>query len=75
MWQTLINGLTLHTNFAREVRAGRLRMDNSRGTLPFIVDSIATVLAAPFVFVVSVPLEAFAAMIKRGGAIVARASR
>ena len=25
MWQTLLNGLTFHPNFAREVRAGRLR--------------------------------------------------
>lgn len=75
MWQTLINGLTLHTNFAREVRGGRLRISNARSRFAFVADSVATVLAAPFVFIASVPLEAFAAMIKRGGWIVARAKR
>jgi hypothetical protein len=75
MWQTLLNGLTLHTNFAREVRAGRLRPANARSRLAFWADSVATVLASPLVLVVAVPLEAFAALFKRGGMMVARAGR
>jgi hypothetical protein len=75
MWQTLINGLTLHPNFAREVRAGRLRPAGARSRFAFWADAVATVLASPFVLVVSVPLEAVAALIKRGGLMVARAER
>ncbi|MGI9020956.1 MAG: hypothetical protein ACR2G3_09640 [Solirubrobacterales bacterium] len=71
MWQTLINGLTLHPNFAREVRAGRLRMANARSRLAFVADCIATVLAAPFVFLASFPLELIGALARRGGAMVA----
>jgi hypothetical protein len=71
MWQTLINGLTLHPNFAREVRAGRLRAANSRGPISFAIDCVVTVLAAPLVALVSFPLELAAALARRGGEIVA----
>jgi hypothetical protein len=71
MWQTLINGLTLHPNFAREVLAGRLRMANARSRIAFIADCVATVLAAPFVLLVSFPLELVGALTRRGGAMVA----
>ncbi|MGI8462219.1 MAG: hypothetical protein ACR2OC_11400 [Solirubrobacterales bacterium] len=67
MWQTLMNALTFHPNFAREVRAGRLRPANSRGTLIFTVDSIVSVLGAPLVALASIPLEAVAALVRRGG--------
>jgi hypothetical protein len=75
MWQTLLNGLTFHPNFAREVRAGRLRAANARSKPRFVVDSIVTVLGAPLVVLISFPLEAFGALISRGGRIVARARR
>jgi hypothetical protein len=75
MWQTLINGLTFHPNFAREVRAGRLRMANARNRFAFIADCVATVLAAPLVALVSVPAELIAAVIGRGGELRARAHR
>jgi hypothetical protein len=71
MWQTLVNGLTFHPNFAREVRAGRLRRANARGRFTFLADSIATVLAAPFVLLASFPLELVAALSRRGGRMVA----
>jgi hypothetical protein len=71
MWQTLINGLTFHPNIAREVRAGRLRPANARGRLTFAVDCVVTVLAAPLVVLVSVPLELAAALSGRGGELVA----
>jgi hypothetical protein len=71
MWQTLMNGLTFHPNFAREVRAGRLRPSSARGRLTFGVDCVVTVLAAPLVLLVSVPLELGAALARRGGDLVA----
>lgn len=71
MWQTLINGLTFHPNFAREVRAGRLRPSNARGRVSFAVDCVVTVLAAPLVLLASVPLELTAALARRGGELVA----
>ncbi len=67
MWQTLLNGLTFHPNFAREVRARRLRPSNARSRLAFAVDSVVTVLGAPLVALVSVPLELVAALVRRGG--------
>ena len=47
MWQTLLNGLTFHPNFAREVRAGRLRPSNAREPGAFVADAIVTVLGGP----------------------------
>jgi hypothetical protein len=75
MWQTLLNGLTFHPNFAREVRAGTLRSRNARSRLQFAVDSVVTVLGAPLVALVSFPLEAIAAVSRRGGLMVAVARR
>ena len=75
MWQTLLNGLTFHPNFAREVRAGQLRPATARSKLRFGVDAVVTVLGAPLVALVSFPLEAFAALAKRGGRLVATARR
>jgi hypothetical protein len=75
MWQTLLNGLTFHRNFAREVRAGRLRPGNARSRLAFAVDSVVTVLGAPLVALASFPLETIAAVLRRGGLMVATARR
>jgi hypothetical protein len=75
MWQTLLNGLTFHPNFAREVRAGTLRPHNARSRLQFAVDSVVTILGAPLVALVSFPLEAIAAVSRRGGLMVAVARR
>jgi hypothetical protein len=72
MWQTLVNGLTFHPNFAREVRAGRLRPSSARGRVSFAVDCVVTVLAAPLVLLASVPLEAVSALLGRGGELVGR---
>jgi hypothetical protein len=74
MWQTLLNGLTFHPNFAREVRAGRLRVRNARSRFAFVIDVVVTVLGAPLVALVSFPLETVAALIRRGGELRARAT-
>ena len=73
MWQSALNGVTLHTNFATEARSGRLRAGNSRGRIAFVADSVASVLATPLVLLISVPLEAVAALVGRGGRMVTRA--
>ncbi len=70
MWQTLVNGLTFHNNFAREVRSGQLRATD-QGRFKFAIDCIVTVLAAPLVALVSVPLELAAVVLRRGGEMVA----
>jgi hypothetical protein len=73
MWQTLLNGLTFHPNFAREVRAGRLRPSTARSRPAFVADSVVTVLGAPLVVLVSLPLELGAALARRGGEMLATA--
>jgi hypothetical protein len=70
-WQTLVNGLTLHPNFAHEVRAGRLRPSGGRGPLAFAIDCVVTALAAPLVAIVSFPLELAAVALGRGGELTA----
>ncbi len=75
MWQTMLNGLTFHPNFAREVRAGRLRPESGRGRLRFGIDAVVTVLGAPLVLLLSAPLELGAALARRGGALAATARR
>ena len=75
MWQTLLNGLTFHVDFAREVRAGRLRPASARSRTRFAIDAIVTVLGAPLVLLVSAPLELGAALAGRGGELVATARR
>jgi hypothetical protein len=67
MWQTLLNGLTFHPNFAREVSVGRLRPANARSRTAFAVDLVVSVLGAPLVALVSIPLELGAAVARRGG--------
>jgi hypothetical protein len=71
MWQTLLNGLTFHPNFARDVHSGRLRASTARSRWQFVVDAAVTVLAAPLVLLVSAPLELAAAVLRRGGEMVA----
>lgn len=75
MWQTLLNGLTFHPNFAREVRAGRLRAGSGKGGFRFAADLVVTVLGAPLVLLASAPLELGAALARRGGVLAATARR
>lgn len=72
MWQTILNGITLHPNFASEVLAGRLRPANARGRFSFLADAIASTLATPLIGLLSIPLEALAALVGRGGRMVLR---
>ena len=74
MWQTLLNGLTFRTNFARDLRAGRLHPRGTGERVRFGIDLMVTVLGAPLVALVSVPLEFGAALAGRGGELHATAS-
>jgi hypothetical protein len=75
MLQTLLNGLTFHPNFAREVRAGSLRPASARSRFAFAADAVVTVLGAPLVALVSVPLELIGTLAGRGGEMVASLRR
>jgi hypothetical protein len=75
MWQTLLNGLTFHDNFATDVLGGRLRPHASRGVAAFAIDAMVSLLAALPVALISVPLELIAVAARRGGLIEADVKR
>jgi hypothetical protein len=71
MWQTIVNAFTFNENFARQVRAGTLRPGGAWSSLRFGIDALVTVLAALPIALVSAPLELCAALLGRGGELVA----
>ena len=75
MWQTLLNLLTFHRDFASEAVSGRLRPGTGRGVAAFWVDAAVTVLAAIPTAIIAVVLETGAVLARRGGAIEIRAER
>jgi hypothetical protein len=75
MWQTLLNLLTFHRDFAAETAAGRLRPGTGRGAAAFWIDAVVTVLAAIPTAIIAVVLETGAVLARRGGAIEVRADR
>ena len=75
MWQTLLNGLTFHDNFAIDALAGRLRPRNAKNGAAFAVDAVVSVLAAIPVALLSLPLELAAVAARRGGLLEAYVNR
>lgn len=75
MWQTLLNLLTFHRDFASEAVSGRLRPGTGRGRAAFATDAVITVLAAIPTAVIAVLLEGGAVMARRGGVIEVEAER
>ncbi|HKH42980.1 MAG TPA: hypothetical protein VKA41_14125 [Solirubrobacterales bacterium] len=69
MWQTLLNLLTFHRDFASEAASGRLRPGTGRGRAAFWIDVMVTVLAAIPTALLAVPLEGGAVLARRGGVI------
>jgi hypothetical protein len=69
MWQTLLNLLTFHRDFAVEVAAGRLRPGTGRSRAAFWTDAAVTALAATPTAIIAVVLEAGAVLARRGGVI------
>jgi hypothetical protein len=75
MWQTLLNLLTFHRDFASEAVSGRLRPGTGRGRGAFWVDTVVTVLAAIPTAIIAVVLEGGAVIARRGGVIEVEADR
>jgi hypothetical protein len=69
MWQTLLNLLTFHRDFASEAASGRLRPGTGRGRAAFWTDAVVTVLAAIPTAFIAVLLEGGAVLARRGGVI------
>jgi hypothetical protein len=69
MWQTLLNLLTFHRDFASETASGRLRPGTGRGRAAFWTDAVVTVLAAIPTAIIAVLLESGAVLARRGGVI------
>jgi hypothetical protein len=75
MWQTLLNLLTFHRDFAAEAVSGRLRPGTGRGRGAFWIDAAVTVLAAVPTAFLAVILEGTAVLARRGGVIEVQAER
>jgi hypothetical protein len=75
MWQTLLNLLTFHRDFAAEALTGRLRPGTGRGRGAFALDMVITVLAAIPTAILAVLLEGGAVLARRGGVIEITARR
>jgi hypothetical protein len=75
MWQTLLNLLTFHRDFASEAVSGRLRPGTGRGRAAFWTDAAVTVLAAIPTAIIAVLLEAGAVIARHGGVIEVEAER
>jgi hypothetical protein len=75
MWQTLLNLLTFHRDFASEAVSGRLRPGTGRGLGAFSTDVVVTVLAAIPTALIAVLLEGGAIVARRGGVIEIEAGR
>jgi hypothetical protein len=69
MWQTLLNLLTFHRDFASEAVSGRLRPGTGRGRAAFWTDVVVTALAAIPTALIAVLLEGGAVVARRGGEI------
>ena len=75
MWQTLLNLLTFHRDFASEAASGRLRPGTGRGRAAFWTDAAVTVLAAIPTAIIAVFLESVAVLVRRGGVIEVEADQ
>jgi hypothetical protein len=75
MWQTLLNLLTFHRDFASDAVSGRLRPGTGRGRAAFWTDAVVTVLAAVPTAIIAVVLEGGAVLARRGGVIEIEAER
>ena len=69
MWQTLLNLLTFHRDFASEAVSGRLRPGGGRGRAAYAIDVMVTILAAVPTAILAVLLEGGAVLARRGGVI------
>jgi hypothetical protein len=75
MWQTLLNLLTFHRDFASRAASRRLGPSTGRGLAAFWIDAVVTVLAAVPTAILAVLLEGGAVLARRGGVIELEAER
>ena len=75
MWQTLLNLLTFHRDFATEAFSRRLRPSGGRGRAAYAIDMAITVLAAIPTAIIATVLEGGAVIARRGGVIEISATR
>ncbi len=75
MWQTLLNLLTFHRDFAAEAVSRRLRPGTGRGRVAYWMDAVVTVLAAVPTAIIAVALESAAVVARHGGVIELEAER
>ncbi len=75
MWQTLLNLITFHRDFATEAFGGRLRPGTGRGRAAYVIDAMVTVLAAIPTAMLAALLEGGALIARRGGVIEVTAER
>jgi hypothetical protein len=75
MWQTLLNLLTFHRDFASQAASRRLGPSTGRGLAAFWIDAVVTVLAAVPTAILAVLLEGGAVLARRGGVIELEAER
>ena len=69
MWQTLLNLLTFHRDFAGEAVSGRLKPGTGRGRAAYAIDVLVTIFAAIPTAFLAVVLEGVAVAFRRGGVI------
>jgi hypothetical protein len=69
MWQTLLNLLTFHRDFAGEAFSGRLRPSSGKGRAAYAIDVLVTIFAAVPTAILAVLLEGGAMLAGRGGVI------
>jgi hypothetical protein len=75
MWQTLLNLLTFHRDFASQAVSGRLRPGTGRGRGAFWTDAVVTLLAGIPTAFLAVLLEGGAVLARRGGVIEVQAEQ
>ena len=76
MWQTLLNLLTFHRNFASEAASRRLRPGTGwRRRAAYWIDAVVTVLAAVPAALIAVLLEGGAVLAGRGGVVEVEAEQ
>jgi hypothetical protein len=75
MWQTLLNLLTFHRDFASQAASRHLRPGSGRGLAAYWIDALVTVLAAVPTAIIAVILEGGALIARRGGVIELEAER
>ncbi len=75
MWQTLLNLLTFHRDFAAEALARRLHPRGAKARAAYAIDAIVTVLAAVPTAILAVLIEAAAVLARRGGVVEVSARR